>query len=48
MLVLSSCYVRGIDAGNLLASRTLDPFVIDEQAGGLGPSVAVRSCELNR
>ena len=37
-------HVRGIDAGNLLTSRTFDPLVVDEQSGGLGPSVAVRGC----
>lgn len=39
--------VRGVDSCNLLAIGRLDPLVVDEQASRLGPSVAVRRCELN-
>lgn len=38
---------RWVDGGDLLAIRTLDPLVVDEQPGGLSPSMAVGGCKLN-
>lgn len=39
--------IRWVDSGDLLASRALDPLVVDKQPGGLSPSVAIGGCKLN-
>lgn len=40
--------LRGIDTGDLLVAAALHPFVVDEEAGGLGVFLAIGSGELDR